>query len=101
VDQFYGQQIAPGVDPNWRPERPSQAPATPPPASGATPKNVAPQHACIMEAQLDVLAYKEQYMYRCRCHEGSFHIWQPDDALDKCPGGTPYPDPRTLIRDSE
>jgi hypothetical protein len=59
------------------------------------------QHACIMEAQLDVMAYNEQYMYRCRCHEGSFHIWQPGDALDKCPGGTPYPDPRTLILDCE
>jgi hypothetical protein len=58
-------------------------------------------HACQMEAQRDVMAFREQYLVRCRCHSDSWNVWQPGDEPKSCSAGTVYPDPRTLLRRNE
>lgn len=56
-------------------------------------------HHCIINASVDQLAYREQYVIGCECHEGNLkHIWQPGDEPYVCPtAGTVVIDPRTLI----
>jgi hypothetical protein len=68
-------------------------------------KSVEPKplmHECIMEAQRDTFSYVEQYMVHCKCHDGNtWKSWRPGDELGSCPGGTAYPDPRTLLKRNE
>lgn len=55
-------------------------------------------HPCFINAEVDHLAYREQYLIGCQCHEGNVkHIWQPGDPPYVCPGsGITVDDPRTL-----
>lgn len=57
------------------------------------------KHACIINADVDRMAYREQYLIGCQCHEaGVKHIWQPGDPAYVCPvSDTVVEDPRTII----
>lgn len=57
------------------------------------------KHACIINADVDQMAYREQYLIGCQCHEGGIkHIWQPGDPAYVCPtSGVTVEDPRTII----
>lgn len=68
------------------------------PVPGKPPVEPA-MHHCIINADVDHLAYKEQYLIGCQCHEGNTKkIWQPGDAPYVCPGsGAVVEDPRTLV----
>jgi len=45
-------------------------------------------HECITEKDLDVFAYTEQYLVRCRCHMNMWKTWRPGEAPVFCPDGT-------------
>jgi hypothetical protein len=61
------------------------------------------KHACLIDAEVDHFAVREQYIIGCQCHEGNVkHIWQPGDPAYVCPtSGVTVADPRTLIKQGD
>lgn len=47
-------------------------------------------HECIIEKQKDVMAYREQYLFRCRCHMNVWISWRPGDPEFVCPEDDRY-----------
>lgn len=80
-------EIAPGV-----PRRPAQCKTCAAPCvCTCHQQNETATHGCIIESQLDHMAYREQYLVRCRCHMDSWQTWQPGDKPVTCPAGTELP----------
>lgn len=61
------------------------------------------KHACLIDADVDHFAGREQYIIGCQCHEGNVkHIWQPGDPAYKCPtSGVTIEDPSTLVKQGD
>lgn len=61
------------------------------------------KHSCIINAERDRLAFREQYLIGCVCHMGSHQmIWQPGDPPFICNfSGTTIADVRDLVPPAE